>query len=346
MSETFKNGNDNPEESRKRKRNTTTTNSSTSMEELLSVPESILFFMSSHLNNDEQTKQPPLQEFPLLSKSEAMIFIKTSQLAYELDILIQMAMEAFHRFQTCTNIYNSITTTTSNSTQEEDTNDYYGIPNEYSRALLPLLNIHGSQIPNSVLQYVQNEIHRIIHIHLYHCQITLNQQAEQNWNVSQQLQLHNHPNNNNNHSSSSIQLSTWKQIIAEIQEQLSQRIQHIILSMATPPNTTTTTNSSSSSNNDNNDEDGKNKTMKKTISTNQQQIQDYDTIQNYPSMTKFCQTLLQKYGFHQEKEHLPTESTTNQQQQSFVLDTDIPPASQSGREAATTLTSLASSIIE
>ena len=275
----------------------------------------------------------------------------TSQFAYELDILIHMAMEAFHRFQTCTNIYNSITTTSTTRTtihEKDETNEYYGIPKEYTRAILPLLNIHGSQIPNSVLQYVQNEIHRIVNIHLYHCQITLNQQAEQNWNVSQQLQLHNHPNNNNNHSSSSIQLSTWKQIIAEIQEQLSQRIQHIILSMATPPNTTTNSNSNSNKNdNDNNDEDGKNKTMKKTISTNQQQIQDYDTIQNYPSMTKFCQTLLQKYGFHQEKEHLPTESTTNkQQQQSFVLDTDIPPASQSGREAATTLTSLASSIIE
>ena len=101
--------------------------------------------------------------------------------------------------------------------------------------------------------------------------------------------------------------------------------------------------------NNNNDNDNDNLgTNAKTTETRiaYREINEYDTFQDYPSMSIFCQSLLQKYGFTKEQYH-PAESTTKemQQQPSLLLDTDIPPASQSGREAANTLTTLASSIM-
>lgn len=195
----------------------------TSIAALLSVPLEYIFRQRQVPvgTSDQSSKPPPLkkqkqnpsshQKQPfLLSKTEAMTIIQVSNLAHELDCLVQMATNALYKAHLTRQL--SIDLSSSNLHRH----------NNYLRPIHVLLKIHGDEIPNQILHHVQSNMDRILFIEFPSlCQV-LNQCSEQNWSVSSALQTSISFENNVS------ELGKEKGIVAEIEEELCKRMNGLI----------------------------------------------------------------------------------------------------------------------
>lgn len=130
------------------------------IESLLSVPIHYICHKTSSQNKNAH----------LLSRMEASLLLQITTLAYELDTLLQMSIEAVEISHACNIFCNNI---------DESRNVFL-------RPLHCLLHTHGRVIPQQVVQHVQNHLEGILG-HFPVVIQSLRQCAEQNWSVSNAL---------------------------------------------------------------------------------------------------------------------------------------------------------------
>jgi len=130
------------------------------IESLLSVPIPYICHKTSSQNKNAH----------LLSRMEASLLLQITTLAYELDTLLQMSIEAVEISHACKLFSNNI---------DESRNVFL-------RPLHCLLHTHGRVIPQQVVQHVQNHLEGILG-HFPVVIQSLRQCAEQNWSVSNAL---------------------------------------------------------------------------------------------------------------------------------------------------------------
>ena len=130
------------------------------VESLLSVPIHYICHKTSSQNKNAH----------LLSRMEASLLLQITTLAYELDALLQMSIEAVEISHACKLLSNNI---------DESRNVFL-------RPLHCLLHTHGRVIPQQVVQHVQNHLEGILG-HFPVVIQSLRQCAEQNWSVSNAL---------------------------------------------------------------------------------------------------------------------------------------------------------------
>ena len=143
-----------------------------SMEALLSIPLKYILRKTSKGRNQHQQ---------LLSKTEATAFLQISNLAYELDILVQMATSALYKSHLAKQLSSRITPSPSSP---------YSYYHYYLQPIHVLLKIHGETIPHQILQHVQTNMERILLVEFPVLSQILHQSSEQNWSVSNALDLH------------------------------------------------------------------------------------------------------------------------------------------------------------
>jgi len=161
------------------------------------------------MSSPDSPKSSPL----LLSKSEATLFLRVHILARQLDHLLQLSYEALYRSCVCRNVS---TILSQNS----------------HRAWLPTIYLHGWTLPQRILHhYVPIEMRRILQVELHPLVRSLRDLADQNWNYVQLLQQQNPFPLGPTSVSPSLVLPTlaWeKSVVAQIQEILCTRIEHLI----------------------------------------------------------------------------------------------------------------------
>lgn len=163
-----------------------------SSKEFLSVPLDFIFRLE------------PVRGKPLLSRVEARTLIQVSELATELDIIIDLSAQALER------------RVQSRYIQHEIEN----IPTLWS--LHPYLSVHGKRLPNQALLYLQSEITRILNL-LSALAEKLKEHSEKNYDMSESLMDFTRDNNSSGHA-----LATEKRILGDIEEELSLRVEHIV----------------------------------------------------------------------------------------------------------------------
>mmetsp|Transcript_7580 Transcript_7580/g.11573 ORF Transcript_7580/g.11573 Transcript_7580/m.11573 type:complete len:440 (-) Transcript_7580:1832-3151(-) len=163
-----------------------------SSKEFLSVPLDFIFRLE------------PFRGKPLLSRVEARTLIQVSELATELDIIIDLSAQALERRVQSRYIQNEIE----------------NIPTLWS--LHPYLSVHGKRLPNQALLYLQSEITRILNL-LSALAEKLKEHAEKNYDMSESLMDFTRDNNSSGHA-----LATEKRILGDIEEELSLRVEHIV----------------------------------------------------------------------------------------------------------------------
>ena len=136
-------------------------NSFNSIEMLISVPLHCILRRTSSQNANNPH---------LLSRMEASLLLQITTLAYELDSLFQMSIEAIEKSHTCKII----------------SEDIHKSGNVFLRPIHCLLYTHGRVIPQQVIQHVQNNVESILG-HFPVIIQSLRQCAEQNWSVSNAL---------------------------------------------------------------------------------------------------------------------------------------------------------------
>jgi len=159
-----------------------------SIEALLSVPLSSILRQTNSTNNNNNTTTPSSSSTPsnqnfLLSRVEATILLKISQLAHEMDTLTSMTLQALDKSRIIRNLNDTIHHPTLTCFNRNDTTNINDTHTLYLRAIEPLLRMHGCTIPQQVLQHVQAETERILGDELPSLGRTLRQFSEQNWSV-------------------------------------------------------------------------------------------------------------------------------------------------------------------
>ncbi len=203
-----------------------------SIQALLSVPLKYILRKTSNTKNKTVSNHPPdenstnsggkrRKEQLLLSKTEASAFIKLSNLAHEIDMLLYMLSSALHRSHVTKQLSMLISIPHSTFTSNISSNGFNcndaavatvaatslseatKIPsnkntsgnnnsntfpyNYYLRPIQCILNIHGTKIPNQVIQHVQENLERILSVEFPLLYQILIQCAEQNWFFSNAL---------------------------------------------------------------------------------------------------------------------------------------------------------------
>jgi len=152
----------------------------------------------------------------LLSKGEASLFLRVHLLARQLDHLVQLSYEALYRMSVCRYVSNNILTQSYHPSH---------------RAWLPILYMHGYSQPERILhQYIPMEVRHILQVELHPLVRCLRDLADQNWNYVQLLQQQQQQKSTSSLSSMGVlpNLAWEKSIVAQIQEVLSHRIEHLI----------------------------------------------------------------------------------------------------------------------
>ena len=144
---------------------------SSSVEALLAVPVDFIFFECRSLQATGGSA-PPHRRRTLLSRSEAAVLLRTSQLASEMDVLQSVASAAMDRARLCRGYGEWIARNPST--------------NAYVRSVLPLLSVHGVRVPSQAVSHIAAETERVLS-ELERCAIALRQFAEQNWSVAESL---------------------------------------------------------------------------------------------------------------------------------------------------------------
>jgi hypothetical protein len=178
--------------------------SDSSVEELLSVPLNVIFRQvpSSTTHSATQRRKP------LLTRAEAQCLVRTSQLAHEVDVLVEVSSEVLSRQRWCRIFAKSIE----------------GIP--LLRSVLPVLAVHGQVIPKQTLANVEAELERVLY-ELEGCSSALRQYSEQNWTLFESLM-----DAFGDCEAPGQELAKEKRSRAEIEEEVCNRIESL-LGMAT-----------------------------------------------------------------------------------------------------------------
>jgi hypothetical protein len=159
------------------------------IETLLSVPVEIVFQYSSQEGR------------PLLTRAEAETFLKVSFLAQEMDILIKTVEGILKQQRNCYQ----------HQRQLLNSNLHPML-----RPVLPIMSLLQKQmIPN--LRNLQNTLCQLVS-EMLSCAATLRQSAEQNWTLSETLE----------NLASGQSLSEEKRKLADLEEEVCQRIERII----------------------------------------------------------------------------------------------------------------------
>jgi hypothetical protein len=178
-----------------------------SVERLLSVPLEVIFRKVASGNRSK----------PLLTRAEAQCLVKTTQLAHQVDAIVQVSFQALSRQVWCKDFAESIQT----------------VP--LLRSVLPLLVVHGTQTTNGALAQVQTELDGVLS-ELEACAAALQQYSEQNWTLAESLM--DAFGGGDMPLSSGQDLAREKRIIAEIQEEVCARCQSVLKMSASLDGTT------------------------------------------------------------------------------------------------------------
>lgn len=178
-----------------------------SIERLLSVPLDVIFRKVASGNRSK----------PLLTRAEAQCLVKTTQLAHQVDAIVQVSFQALSRQVWCKDFAESIQT----------------VP--LLRSVLPLLVVHGTQTTSSALTQVQTELDGVLS-ELEACAAALQQYSEQNWTLAESLI--DAFGGRDMPVSSGQDLAREKRIIAEIQEEVCARCQSVLKMSASLDGTT------------------------------------------------------------------------------------------------------------
>ena len=170
-----------------------------SIESMLAVPMEVVF---------RRVSQYPKQEpRPLLTRAEADCFIKVAFLAQEIDVLVKLAEQSLSQQLSCRIYRKRIDKST----------------HPFLRPIAPIFTLLARQ-QKKTLQHVQQNLGQLVS-QLSACATTLRQAAEQNWMHSDSLidafdQI--------TETVSGQSLAQEKRNLAELEEELCQRIQKIV----------------------------------------------------------------------------------------------------------------------
>lgn len=136
---------------------------------------------------------------PLLTKSEAHIFLEVRALAHRLDTLVNLVERALEP-QVSLDGWNQ---------------DLQRVNEPYLRPLASLIHFHQQTLPNLVLERTNGQL-QDIQTDLQHCQHFLRQYSEQNWTLAETLQ---------DAGPFGLKLADKKRILSDIQEEIARRIE-------------------------------------------------------------------------------------------------------------------------
>lgn len=140
---------------------------------------------------------------PLLTRAEAQALIRITNLACEFDILVDLISQALKRQLVARQLRT----------------DAQSIPT--LRSLVPTLVAHGQEIPQQALERLQTELDRVL-VELEACGVQLKQFSEQNWTMSDSLLDAFGATPSSGHT-----LANEKRILADIEEDLATRLEHL-----------------------------------------------------------------------------------------------------------------------
>lgn len=166
-----------------------------SVHEFLSVPLQIIF--------RRQEGGGRRRHKPLMTRAEAHTFLTITELARELDVLVNLSSQALER-----KIQSRIITA-----RIQDIPTF--------RSLVPSLVVHGQYIPEQALSHLQLELDRVL-ASFQASALTLKQFSEQNWTMSESLLDAFGPDDQRGQV-----LAQEKQGLSDLQEELSKRLEHL-----------------------------------------------------------------------------------------------------------------------
>lgn len=169
-----------------------------SLESMLAVPAEIIF----HRQCSSQDKRP------LLSRAEAETFLKVSFLAIEMDTLVRLAEELLIQQRYCRQYQKQLL----------ETNLHPML-----RPVMPIISLLENQ-PKPTLKHLQTTLCHLIS-ELSACATTLRQSAEQNWTFSEAF----HGISSADNSSWGKSLSEERRKLAELEDEICQRIEKLIV---------------------------------------------------------------------------------------------------------------------
>lgn len=140
---------------------------------------------------------------PLLTRAEAQALLRITNLACEFDILVDLISQALERQLVARQLRA----------------DVQSIPT--LRSLVPTLVAHGQEIPQQALERLQTELDRVL-VELEACGVQLKQFSEQNWTMSDSLLEAFGATPSSGHT-----LANEKRILADIEEDLATRLEHL-----------------------------------------------------------------------------------------------------------------------
>ena len=193
-SDVVNDGNDEPQSKRPRlKADSPVPRRPCSCEEFLSIPLHIIFRQVSN-------------QKPLLTRSEAQTLLRVAHLARELDLVVSLTSRALECRVTCRHVRSMIQCSPT------------------LRSLVPMLELHGTLLPDAALSYFQVELERVLGSFEI-CTMALKQYSEQNWTMSDSLL---DAFGESTVISSAHVLANEKRMLSDLQEELSKRIEHLM----------------------------------------------------------------------------------------------------------------------
>ena len=196
-----------------------------SVESLLSVPLAVIF----REIGDGTTQSTPLPNSalrkPWPTRAEAHCLLQISMLAYEVDVLVQLAEEEFARRQLRRSFRSKLVHTTEppgGGGETEKKCKKKVLVHPYLRPIIPFLAIQDRLSSHGYLQYVQVQLDRAV-LGLKMCSGTLRNSCEQNYTYADNLDAL-----DDGLSSPGRILAQEKRKLAELEEELCQRVENIL----------------------------------------------------------------------------------------------------------------------
>ncbi|CAB9501099.1 expressed unknown protein [Seminavis robusta] len=205
---------------------------STSLEYLLAVPLEIIF-------RQIPTPHATCHGKPLLARAEARCLLQIVSLSQEWDVLFAAANDSLEQRAWSRQFQLKLISSESSSSQPTTQ------PNKshpYLRPLVPLLQVQGQYNTTKTLRILDREMHTVL-TQLHHCSQSLQQFAEHNWTLSDNLldvlgaKEQDYLDNSQQQQSNDTKmpkgavLAREKRRLAELQEEICQRIEALVQNM-------------------------------------------------------------------------------------------------------------------
>lgn len=185
-----------------------------SIEAMLSVPLEVIFRDSPPTSLLSMTQhQQQQRNKPLLTRVEAQTLIRTSQLAFEIDVLVQLTSDVLSDKVWCRSMSENLERK----------------KNPFLKSLLPLLAVHGEVVPNAAIRTFQHKLDNVM-AEMERCVLALRQYSEQNWTVAESLMdaLGYQLDDVDDGGAAVSPLATEKRILGDIEEELCRRIEALL----------------------------------------------------------------------------------------------------------------------